>query len=37
MHSLIHEVHAHAVTAERRERQRPQPVIRAIVRRVRAA
>ena len=37
MHSLIHQTYAHAVAAERRERHRPQPVIRAIVRRVRAA
>jgi hypothetical protein len=37
MHSLFHESYAHAVAAERRERRRPEPVIRAIVRRVRAA
>jgi hypothetical protein len=37
MHSLIHEHYAHAVAAERRERRRPEPVIRAIVRRVRVA
>ena len=36
MHSLIHEQYAHAASAERRERHRPQPVIRASVRRVRA-
>jgi hypothetical protein len=36
MHSLIHETYAHAVSAERRERHRPEPVIRALVRRVRA-
>jgi hypothetical protein len=37
MHSLLHEQYAHAAKAERRERHRPEPVIRAIVRRVRAA
>ena len=37
MHSLMHEQYAHAAAAERRERHRPQPVIRASVRRVRAA
>ena len=37
MHSLIHQQYAHASAAERRERHRPEPVIRAIVRRVRAA
>jgi hypothetical protein len=37
MHSLIHEQYAHAAHAERRERRRPEPVIRAFVRRVRAA
>jgi hypothetical protein len=37
MHSLIHQSYVHAAHAERRERHRPQPVIRAIVRRVRAA
>jgi hypothetical protein len=37
MHSLIHESYVHAAHAERRERHRPAPVIRAIVRRVRAA
>jgi hypothetical protein len=36
MHSLFHESYAHAAAAERRERRRPQPVIRALVRRVRA-
>jgi hypothetical protein len=37
MHSLFHQSYAHAANAERRERHRPEPVIRAIVRRVRAA
>jgi hypothetical protein len=37
MHSVIHTTYAHAAAAERRERHRPEPVIRAIVRRVRAA
>jgi hypothetical protein len=37
VHSLFHQSYAHAVSAERRERHRPEPVIRAIVRRVRAA
>jgi hypothetical protein len=36
MHSLIHQEYAHAAAAERRERHRPQPVVRALVRRVRA-
>lgn len=36
MHSLIHQPYAHAAAAERRERHRPPPVIRALVRRVRA-
>ena len=36
MHSLMHTQYAHAVASERRERHRPEPVIRAIVRRVRA-
>jgi hypothetical protein len=37
MHSLMHQQYANASAAERRERHRPEPVIRAIVRRVRAA
>jgi hypothetical protein len=37
MHSLLHQTYANAAAAERRERHRPEPVIRAIVRRVRAA
>jgi hypothetical protein len=37
MHSLMHQQYANASAAERRERHRPQPVIRAFVRRVRAA
>jgi len=37
MHSLMHQEYAHAAQAERRERHRPEPVIRALVRRVRAA
>jgi hypothetical protein len=36
MHSLFHQQYAHAAAAERRERHRPQPVVRALVRRVRA-
>ena len=36
MHSLLHQTYAHAAAAERRERHRPLPVIRAQVRRVRA-
>jgi hypothetical protein len=36
MHSLIHTQYARAAAAERRERHRPEPVIRALVRRVRA-
>jgi hypothetical protein len=36
MHSLLHQTYAHAADAERRERRRPEPVIRALVRRVRA-
>jgi len=36
MHSLLHTTYANAVAAERRERRRPEPVIRAMVRRVRA-
>ena len=36
MHSMLHESYANAVAAERRERHRPEPVIRAFVRRVRA-
>jgi hypothetical protein len=36
MHSLLHQPYAHAADVERRERHRPEPVIRAIVRRVRA-
>jgi hypothetical protein len=36
MHSLLHQPYAHAADAERHERRRPEPVIRAIVRRVRA-
>jgi hypothetical protein len=37
MHSLMHQQYANASAAERRERHRPEPVIRALVRRVRAA
>jgi hypothetical protein len=37
MHSLMHQQYANALAVERRERHRPEPVIRAIVRRVRAA
>ena len=37
MHSLMHQQYANASAAERRERHRPEPVIRANVRRVRAA
>jgi hypothetical protein len=37
MHSLIHQHYATASAAKRRERHRPEPVIRAFVRRVRAA
>jgi hypothetical protein len=36
MHSLLHQAYANAVARERREHRRPEPVIRAIVRRVRA-
>jgi hypothetical protein len=36
MHSLIHTQYARAAAVERRERHRPEPVIRALVRRVRA-
>ncbi len=36
MHSLMHQQYAHAVASERRERHRQEPVVRALVRRVRA-
>jgi hypothetical protein len=36
MHPLILQAYANAVVAERRSRRRPEPVIRAAVRRVRA-
>jgi hypothetical protein len=36
MHPIILQAYANAVDADRRSRRRPQPVIRASVRRVRA-